>query len=277
MNDRRHIQILKAYKLLFSQDHNINIDLIKSLNMKKIKSAYRSKALETHPDRAKLLGVNEKVLAIKFNEISCAYKDLYEFISRSTIQPVVSVKSRPAYRPCYSADNNNKNRSESQFRYTGKTEKSSYNEGKKRSSHKHSEKGESKGYKWNKKQGITKNFRLLFGQYLFFSGYITFSALLDAIFWQRKQRDLYGKIALKWGIIKKSDILIILKGRKPMEKFGDCALRLGYINQFQHNAILFKQTKMQKQLGEYFIKKGIISRIELQRILQEYKKYLMKN
>jgi hypothetical protein len=34
---------------------------------------------------------------------------------------------------------------------------------------------------------------------------------------------------------------------------------------------------MQKQLGEYFVDKGIISREQLQRILLEYKKYQLKN
>ncbi len=276
MNDRRDKHILKAYRLLFSQESNINIDLIKSLNIKKIKSAYRTRALETHPDRAKLLGVNEKVLTMKFNEISNAYKALYEFISCCSV-PAASLKKRHTSKPFSGSGNKNKNRAGSQNRYTGKTQKNPYSEKEKKGSFDRKEAGKTRDPKWERKTGVRKNYRLLFGQYLFFSGYITFSALLDAIFWQRQQRDLYGTIALKWGIIKKNDILTILKSKEPLEKFGDCAVRLGYLKEFQHKAILYKQSKTQQQLGEYFVNKGMISREELHRILREYKKYQMKN
>jgi hypothetical protein len=266
MNNNKNKQILHAYRLLFSPESNKNIEFIKSLNIKKIKSAYRAKALETHPDRAKVLGVNEKVLTTKFNEITDAYKDLYEFIKQNSV--TVSLKNRHTGEQFHGNDNKNR----TGYRYTGKPRKNARGEEKKRTDPGQKERGKAHDHQWKR-----KNYRLLFGQYLFFSGYITFSALLDAIFWQRKQRDLYGKIALKWGIIQKDDILVILKGRKPLEKFGDCALRLGYIKEFQHQAILFKQSKMQKHLGEYFVNSGMITREQLQRILLEYKKYQLKN
>ncbi len=276
MNSRKDKQILKAYRLLFSHENNINIDSIKSLNIKLIKSAYRTKALETHPDRAKLLGINEHVLAMKFNEISRAYKDLYEFICCDRGPSTGFMKNRPRQR--YTASqNNNSDRTGQKYTYSGKKDKGFYSEKKTQGSREKNgpeNTGEPKG---KNTRWIIKNHKLLFGQYLFFSGLITFSTLLDAIFWQRKQRDLYGKIALNWGIINPDDILTILRGRKPLEKFGDCALRLGFINQLQHRAILFKQSKMQKKLGEYFVKNGIISRGDLQRFLLEYKKYQMKN
>ncbi len=276
MNSRKDKQILKAYRLLFSHENNINIDSIKSLNIKIIKSAYRMKALETHPDRAKLLGINENVLTIKFNEISKAYKDLYEFICCHRGSATGSMKSRHQQKYTASPDKD-KDRTGQKYTYSGKKQKDFYSGEKTQDSRerKGPEKtGEPKG---KNTRWIIKNHKLLFGQYLFFSGLITFSTLLDAIFWQRKQRDLFGKIASNWGILNSDDILTILRGRKPLEKFGDCALRLGFINQLQHRAILFKQSKMQKQLGEYFVKNGIISRRDLQSILLEYKKYQMKN
>ncbi len=250
--------------------------LIKSLNIKIIKSAYRTKALETHPDRAKLLGINENVLTMKFNEISKAYKDLYEFICCDRGSATGFMKSRS--RQGYTANpDKNRDRTGQKYRYSGNKQRGFSGEKKTQDSGEKKGPGKTGESKGKNNRWIIKNHKLLFGQYLFFSGLITFSTLLDAIFWQRKQRDLYGKIASNWGILNSDDILTILRGRKPLEKFGDCALRLGLINQLQHRAILFKQSKMQKQLGEYFVRNGIISRRDLQRFLQEYKKYQMKN
>jgi len=114
---------------------------------------------------------------------------------------------------------------------------------------------------------------LMFGQYLYYSGIITFKSLLDAVYWQRNQRPPFGELANKWSLFTEEDTLYILKMRKPRERFGDCALRLGLISSFQHKAILIKQKNMQKPIGKYFTENDIFSEDELKAYLDRHELY----
>lgn len=117
------------------------------------------------------------------------------------------------------------------------------------------------------RQGTLPNQELMLGQYLYYTGRISYRTLLDAVYWQRNQRARYGTIARNWKIITSKDILSILKLRKGKEKFGECAMRLGFIDSDQHNAIIKNQMCSQRPIGEYFVNKEIISSKELEAIL----------
>jgi hypothetical protein len=120
--------------------------------------------------------------------------------------------------------------------------------------------------------GLCPNLELPIGQFLFYTGHISWKTLLDAILWQRAQRPSFGEIAKDWGILTDVDIIAIQREKKQREKFGEFALNKGYINLLQHLAILGKQRKIQPLIGEFFVKSGIISKdtmdsmIEKQRI-----------
>ncbi len=118
------------------------------------------------------------------------------------------------------------------------------------------------------RQGTIPNQELMLGQYLYYTGRISYRMLLDAVYWQRNQRARYGTIARNWKIITSKDIMSILKLRRGKEKFGECAMRLGFIDNNQHNAIIKNQMCCQRPIGEYFVSKGIIASGELEVILQ---------
>jgi hypothetical protein len=105
--------------------------------------------------------------------------------------------------------------------------------------------------------------RLLFGQYLYYSGQISLSTLIKAIVWQRLQRPSVGAIAMSWGWLVGSDVLDILRSRKYGEKFGECATRLGRLSKHQMVQILEKQRLAQPQIGKYFMEQNIISSAEI--------------
>ena len=89
---------------------------------------------------------------------------------------------------------------------------------------------------------------LLIGQFLYYSGLISWKTLFDAVCWQRKQRPAIGKIALDWGILSPDNIKRILTERNYKEQFGDYALRNGLISHFKHLAIVGRQKKLQPLL-----------------------------
>ncbi len=243
--------LVRAYRLLFSSYGDFSIEQIKRLNLSTLKDAFRVKAKETHPDKSKALGIKTEILTEKFTEISEAYTNLSAYVEKNR-----GKLSRHYYKSekknCPAGGSGNQKSS------SGNT---GYGQGQ------YSDEAK------NGKEVYIGNLKLLFGQYLYYSGHISFKTLLDAIIWQRRQRDQYGKLAMEWGILKNVDILHILKNRKPFEKFGESAVRLGLINPFQHTAILIKQRKKQRLIGEFFIKNGILTPIKLNDMLKRHESH----
>ena len=203
--------IIQACRLLFRPDFEFTIDYINSLNMDSLKSAYRNKIFDSHPDRARLLGLDAAELGEKFKLVDEAYKILTSFIEE----------------------------------YEEKKYKESFSKIKPAETPKVINK-----YPDNE---------LLFGQFLFYSGLVSLNTLLDAIHWQRKQRPSFGEIALEMNLIHPEDIGKILRNKNNGERFGDCAVRFGIINSFQFRSILGKQQKSHFQIGQYFIRKRILT------------------
>ena len=106
------------------------------------------------------------------------------------------------------------------------------------------------------------------GQYLFSKGIISFTTLVEAISWQRNGRPSFGEMAGNLGLLDQTQIATILSSRRNQEKVGDCAVRLGFLNELTRRAIIRKQSLMQRPIGEFFVKKGILSRERLDAIVR---------
>lgn len=118
--------------------------------------------------------------------------------------------------------------------------------------------------------------KLLFGQFLYYSGLVSWRTLFDAISWQRRQRPLIGQIALDWGILSSDEIQRILTERSYKENFGEYALRKGYITYFEFSAIIGKQKMLQRPIGEYFLQQGILCRSEIEKMIERLKNHNRK-
>ncbi|MDY6969944.1 MAG: DnaJ domain-containing protein, partial [Spirochaetota bacterium] len=55
------------------------MDFVDHIKIDEIKNAYRRKALETHPDRARYFNVSELEMSERFKEINLAYEKLSAF------------------------------------------------------------------------------------------------------------------------------------------------------------------------------------------------------
>ena len=216
-------EVFDACDLLFGSKVEISLDFLKYLEPSGLRSAYRKKALETHPDRAKALGRDEAKMSDRFREVTLAYERLI---------PIVGNKGAVPLQGRSSAKTNNKkpdtrrqeNRDFSEVFYT---------------------------------QEIPKR-ELLLGQFLYYSGLISWRTLIRAITWQRRQRPLIGQIALNWEMISNHEIQRILMRRNLRGKFGERAIRLGYLSRFQLMALLGKQRNLQRPIGEFFVNEGIL-------------------
>lgn len=298
-------EILDAFVLLFNPECGVSLDSIKSIKPLEIKIAYRRKALESHPDRAHFIGKSERELSELFTKVTKAYEKLCEhskddWIVLKNISPsrfagsIFSYKkeSKPEkqetreekkYYSQYSAyqkeepktswsrqsnqswqNNNNKEKSSGSASNT-------FNQNNTRENTGSANTGTCLKFKW----GIP-NSELLFGQFLYYSGIITWEELIKAIIWQRNQRPLFGQIAQSWNILSRDEVHQIIKEKKHKDKIGEYALKNGYINAFEQRAIIGKQKRMQYPIGQYFCTVGKLTADEIKIAVEKHRQHNIK-
>ncbi len=225
--------------LLFDSKIFNYVFFVKSLSSLELKAAYKKKAFETHPDRACVLGKNREILDKHFKKITNAYESLNSIVQGKAkyVTEVDALKKRKA-------------------RLTNR--------------YKHIKKKSSSDYFY---KGDMPERKLLIGQFLYYSRLISWQTLLDALHWQRKHRPIIGKIALDWRILTSDEIQRILSERSYKDKFGEYALRNGFITYYQLLAIIGRQKKLQPLIGKYFIQERILSYLEINKMIKSQKRH----
>jgi hypothetical protein len=257
-------ELFQACETIFGPEVNVSIDFLEYLQPISIKTAYRKRAFETHPDRAKALGSLARDLNTEFIDVQQAYEKLLLFVETNNESTVSTpffndFKTRQA-PPCRSPEKSSYTSSYQNARQQQKG-------GQKKSSH--DQRYTNKRHKSHPDHfytGIVPKGRLMIGQFLYYSGLISWKTLIEAICWQRRQRPQIGQIAISWRMISSQDVIRILTDRTLNEKFGECALRIGYISNFELLALVGRQRQLQRPLGEYFITSGILSSTDLMSI-----------
>lgn len=233
--------LLNACRTLFGPAVQLSIDFLRDLEPSELKSAYRKRVFETHPDRANLVGKSEAEMNRHFNKVILAYEILSPVI-RGERKIILGDK----------ADVQRKNRETTVRRKTENRFRDHF-------------------YK-----GYLPKRELLTGQFLYYSGIISWKTLIRAIIWQRRQRPSIGQIAREWGFLSSYDIQRILINRNYKEKFGEYALRKGYITPFQLMALLGRQRRFQYPIGEYFIERDILSSGEMDEMIERMQDHNMR-
>jgi hypothetical protein len=112
--------------------------------------------------------------------------------------------------------------------------------------------------------------KLRFAEYLYYSGRVPWTAMVDAVAWQRRQRPPVGRIAVDWGFLAAEDVAEILEHRRASAAqripFGEFAVRLGYLTSFQLLALLGRQLRLQQRIGAWFVERGLLAEDEIDAI-----------
>jgi len=229
--------LLRACRLLFGPDVSINRDFLFYIQLQGVKRAFRKKALITHPDSAILSGCTEKN-SVHFIEALSAYKQLAEFIYKRE-KGVYSSASKPGtIQP------------PKQVRKYQDTD-----------------------YRKRYYSGIMPRRPLLFAEYLYYAGIITWESLIQSIVWQRRLKLRFGEVAHRLRYLSKEQICKIIEKRRVREKIGDTAVRMNFLNRFQVDTILWHQTVSQKHIGKYFVENGIFTIEKLYELLSDHRNY----
>ncbi|MGR3292787.1 MAG: J domain-containing protein [Candidatus Scalindua sp.] len=252
-----------CYLLFGSRVFNY-VDFLKGLSSSELKTAYRKKALETHPDRARTLGINEDTMDERFKKVITAYERLNSVVQGGEIYILRDVVPKKENATRTNPRTQTRQKSTSGFSYTSNVRESKHTQMARKSA-------SDRFYSGN----VPKR-ELLIGQFLYYSGLISWKTLCDAVFWQRKRRPIIGKIALDWGILSSDDIRRIMTERSYKDKFGEYALRNGFITHFEHLAIIGRQKKLQPPIGEYFIQQGLLANTVLKKMVEGLKNHNSK-
>ncbi len=177
--------------------------------------------METHPDRADHIGVNEATLEERFKEVNRAYEQVFSYIQ----EPDRYILTMPP-GSCYRSD-----------RPPTKTPCPQ---------RQHFYKGEIPSRK------------IFIGQFLYYSGAISMRQMWDAVVWQKIQRPRLGDIACQLRWLSPFDIQNIMRQRKRGELFGEFALRTELLSFYQVLVLLGRQKIIQPRIGNYFIERGIL-------------------
>jgi hypothetical protein len=116
-------------------------------------------------------------------------------------------------------------------------------------------------------RGTVPERRLEIGRYLYYRGRIPYQELLMALQWQMRQRPSIGAIAKRWGWLDDRTIHAILSYRGMPRLFCQRALQLGILTSYQVRILLAHQRKLQKKLGQYFVDHCLLSHKEMEQMV----------
>jgi len=238
-------EVVQACETLFGSAININKDFLHLMQPSGVKSAYRKKAKEHHPDlfATNPIHIQQKQTAV-FQQILRAYDVLnYYFKQREDGSWNPAGKASPS--PVRNRDTSAP-KPASEQPAGSKSDNSFYN-------------------------GDVPFEMLQIGQYLYYRGKITFESLINALVWQRKQRPSIGDIALQWGWLDSEGLGKVSRSCERPRLFGEKAVEMGMLTIFQVNAILLYQSSLQDRLGNYFALNQLLSQEGLERLARELK------
>jgi len=233
--------IQNACKALFGPDTCVSAAFLLSLKPNTIKTAFRKKAKETHPDlfTSQEPGVQRRQ-AEMFRVVNNAYDIMRRYCERRDRSRHNAFRraSNPASRPAPPPPPPRPAR-------TAKTR---------------SFRVDDHGWLY---QGVVPHRRLEIGRYLYYRGVIPYHVLLRALSWQMRQRPALGVIAKQWGWLNDDQIRIILGQRSVASRFGQRALQLGMLSSYQARLLVAYQRTLQKKLGQYFVEHGHLTQKEI--------------
>ena len=246
-------EVLNACRALFGPHHEISSHLLVSLRPADIKSAYRRRAKETHPDLFHGKGpLYQKRQTELFRAVLDSYNLVQEYFKQQEKAPRQPTR-KPYYHP----------------RPAEKPAAKPAAKARPAAADNH--------HPLNRHfNGTVPSFRMEIGRYLYYRGKITYQVLIKALSWQRTQRPVLGDLALRWGWLNQDTIRTILDFKGMPLLFGERGVHLGHFTPFQVRTLLAYQRTRQKRLGHYFVESGLISAMEMERLIADMQEHNAK-
>jgi hypothetical protein len=268
-------ELYRSCRIIFGKDLKVSREFLLYLQLSGIKKAYRKRALEIHPDRRSCKNLTlQQSMAHQFIDVHEAYKNLVAYLEARDNGP-----GNKGVSTIFSGHNDKKraqkpksaNSAASRSFYQEKTKhyRSRKHNGKQQKSNMYDPPLDSKSL-YN---GPVPNCPLLFGRYLYYSGIISLHTIGQALIWQRSQRPRLGEIGRSLGWLSEQDTFEIMQNRCNRQLFGELALKLGILTREQLHHILLHQKRLHKRIGQYFVAKKYWNTIMLEEYISAHNKH----
>ncbi|HSN13799.1 MAG TPA: molecular chaperone DnaJ, partial [Anaeromyxobacteraceae bacterium] len=110
---------------------------------------------------------------------------------------------------------------------------------------------------------------------------ISWAVMVEAITWQRRQRPAVGRIAFEFGFLTPLEVAQVIERRwragEGSVPFGEFALRLGMITPFERLAMIGRQTRLQRPIGQYFVERGFIGEHEFEDLRRQIVRHNLRH
>ena len=251
--DTNFEEITAACRTIFGVRAAVSPEFVDHLQLAGLKTAFRTLAKESHPDRSKALGLEPAVLQKKFQHIRAAYELLLPYIRgeksiphppRFHWVPQAAVQPRPAPQ----------NPHPPQARVSPQTRTQAATAPRPHAT------AATRDWVYS---GSLPERPLRLGQYLFYTQHITWNDLISALVWQASHRPRLGEIALEHGLIAEHHLKYIHKRKYSQELWGEAAVRLHVISLQQLLLLLGAQRLCGCPLGRFFQNIGRLTEADL--------------
>jgi len=261
--------LFRSCEIIFGSELTISREFLDYLQRSGIKSAYRKRAMETHPDRA---GQENDLVQRQRHDLFHSVQEAYETLSAFLDAKEKGFCLSPPLHPAPP-------RSRPPRPAPSKPHHSRQTKGKAESTSGFQNSSSQPPVFWDTEslyQGPLPNRRLLLGHFLYYSGLINWRTIIQALIWQRTERPRLGEIGRRFGLLSEADVRQILGNRPILQPFGQTALELGLLSQPQLQMLIAHQKRLQKKFGEFFLEKQILQPHELRALLQQYQEHNAK-
>jgi hypothetical protein len=227
------MDILNACRTLFGFNSDVSIEFLLTLKPYIIRTAFRKKAKETHPDLFTARDPRiQKEQTEQFRVVNEAYEIMRKYCEHRDRVRVPAPRRAASSTPSFRVD-------EAGWLY----------------------------------RGTVPERRLEIGRFLYYRGSIPYHILIKALAWQMRQRPPVGTIAKQWGWLNDGTIRAILSLRGQPYLFVERAQQLGFLSSHQARILLAYQRTLQKRLGSYFVEQGHLAHGEMERLAGELRRH----
>jgi hypothetical protein len=272
-------ELFRSCEVIFGPELTISREFLDYLQLSGIKSAYRKRAMETHPDRAALENaLEQRQRHDLFHSVQEAYETLTTFLDakeKGFCLPPLTRQAPPQTAPCRPAPARPRKPQQARpGQDTGGPRRQS--RGETRTKPGGTNTSGQPSFFWNTEslyQGPLPHRRLLLGHFLYYSGLINWRTIIQALIWQRTERPRLGEIGLRFGLLSEAEVMQILRNRPLLQPFGQAALEMGLLSQSQLRMLVAHQKRLQKKFGEFFLEKQILQPDELRVLLEQFQEH----
>ena len=261
-------RLFRSCEILFGSELTISGEFLDYLQLGGLKTAYRKRAMETHPDRRAVQVARQ---GHSFFTVQAAYEDLLDFLKTRdktggrgfSGRPEAAASAPDQGPPAPAGGERSSGNGPRQRPFARQTIKPIILP---------DEAGRGAVYANTDSlyRGALPQRSLLFGHFLYYSGLSNWRTIARVLIWQRMERPRLGELGLSNGYFSQEDIARILRSKAPLQPFGQTARRLGMVTDTQLKALVARQRRLQKKFGTILVEKNLVNHHELSELLFQF-------